>query len=138
MFDDIIINSRLTQSKNGKIRKNLGGTCDDKIRKKGENGGDADKNPKKGDNKYDPDIEKTLTAEQKWWVSLLLGLLFVVVSSPLLYFITDFLVSCVACGPRLYVNSVYNGYCEVYAGPSLLGLFIHFVIFTLVIRFLLW
>ena len=107
MLDDIIIDSRLTQSKNGKIRKD--NNCND----------------------------NKLTSEQKWWVSLLLGLLFVFISSPFFYVFTNYVFN-LFCGTCIYVDSIDNGYCVVYGGPTLLGLFIHFIIFTLVIRFLLW
>lgn len=112
-LDDIIIDSRLTQSKNGKIRKNK----------------DCEKNKP--------------TSEQKWWVSLLIGLIFGFISSPLFYNFTNHIFNFIcgsSMGVELYVNKVcYNDYSEcIYGGATLLGLIIHTVIFTLIIRFLLW
>lgn len=105
LIDDIITDSRLTQSKNGKIR--------DK------------KDNKNNDNKP--------TSEQKWWISFLVGLLFAFISSPFLYTITNHIVYCISGCNLLY----YNCY-DYYGGASCLGLIFHTIIFTLILRFLLW
>lgn len=76
-------------------------------------------NPKRDD-------KKNLTNAQKWWLALFLAILFVIISSPALYGITDG-ISRVICLPPTSRDQ----------GPTLWGLLIHFIIFLLVIRLLL-
>lgn len=112
MLDDIIIDSRLTQSKNGAIRNS------ETI-----NNSNTDNKP---------------TSEQKWWVSLLLGLLFAFISSPLFYHFTN-AISNMIFGECiiLYEECLIENY-GVIGGVTLLGIIIHTIIFSLLIRFLLW
>lgn len=69
---------------------------------------------------------KDLTSAQKWWVSFFVAVLFFVIASPVAYDFTSS-ISLSIGGPRL------SG-----PGASLLGLFIHALIFMLVVRLILW
>jgi hypothetical protein len=66
------------------------------------------------------------TGAQKWWCSLLLGMLFAIVSSCWLYGITNWM-SKKCTGTVIYKSG----------GPSLAGLLLHTVIFTLLVRLIL-
>lgn len=81
----------------------------------------------------DPDNETpkrsylpTVTSSMKWWLAIVLGLLFFVVSSPLSYRLT---------------NSIWNGLKLPGGGlgsPTLIGSLLHAVVFAIIIRILIW
>ena len=81
---------------------------------------------KSSDKSCNKSCDKKLTNIEKWLIALFLAILFVIISSPALYGITDG-ISRVLCLPPTSKGQ----------GPTLYGLFIHFLIFFLVIRLLL-
>jgi hypothetical protein len=66
------------------------------------------------------------TSAQKWWTSVLLGMLFAIVSSSFCYGITNWATN--KCGG---ISTSKSG------GPTLVGLLIHTVIFILLVRIVL-
>lgn len=77
-------------------------------------------------------IEKVPTNGEKWWAAIAVGVLFALMSCTFMYSITNSLFSGLCI-------STFSGLTEysVSVGPSILGLIIHSVIFTLIIRLLL-
>jgi len=71
--------------------------------------------------------EKSFTSAQKWWIALAIALIFLIISSPFIYALTNGL-SLVLGLPPMYVTS---------GGPTSYGLFWHFIIFFLVVRLLM-
>ena len=71
------------------------------------------------------------TSGQKWWAAIILGVLFALLSSPPAYAITS-AVSTSLGGMPLYT------FTDTYPGQTLLALFIHTLIFILIVRILLW
>jgi hypothetical protein len=67
------------------------------------------------------------TSGHKWWASVILGLIFALISCPPAYQITSAVTNNVAG-----VNTMMG------SGPTLLGLIIHTIIFILIIRLILW
>jgi hypothetical protein len=74
------------------------------------------------------DEKNTLSSSQKWKVSLISGILFLIISAPLLYKTVDGLIRKI--NPNLSV-------CNEQGCPTPLGLAIHSVVFILVIRLLM-
>lgn len=70
--------------------------------------------------------DSTVTGGQKWWAAVLIGFIFALISSPAFYNITSNLVSPI--GIKLTDGP----------GPTLTGLILHTIIFTIVIRIILW
>lgn len=71
------------------------------------------------------------TSGQKWWAAIILGVLFALISSPPAYAITS-KISTTLGGMPLYT------FTDTYPGQTLLALFIHTLIFILIVRILLW
>lgn len=71
-------------------------------------------------------IRSPLTSGDKWTISILAAILFIIVSLPFVYGLTDSLFS----GVGLSTTSV--------GGPTLTGIFIHALVFMLLLRLLLW
>lgn len=67
------------------------------------------------------------TGGQKWWAAVVLGLLFMLVSSPVAYQIST-----------MVANSTIGFKTIVGQGPTLSGLAIHTIVFILIIRIILW
>lgn len=67
------------------------------------------------------------TSGQKWWASLLVGFVFALISSPAAYYATSQL-------------SMYLGGITLTEGkgPNFVGLLVHTLIFTCIIRIILW
>ena len=68
-----------------------------------------------------------ISSETKWFVSILFGILFFVLSSPLAYAITDKAIT--SFGGISYLTSM---------DINISGLLVHSIIFMLVIRVILW
>lgn len=66
------------------------------------------------------------TGGHKWWVAVLLGLVFALISSPVAYQATTMITDQI--GFKTMIGK----------GPTVSGLLIHTIIFTLVIRIILW
>lgn len=64
-----------------------------------------------------------LSNSEKWWVSIIAGVVFAVVSSPWLYSIT---------------NQIFSGALSNGGGPTLQGLLLHTIVFILIIRLFMW
>lgn len=71
--------------------------------------------------------DKSFTSAQKWWISLALALIFLIISSPFIYALTNGL-SLVLGLPPMYVAG---------GGATTYGLFWHFIIFFLLTRLLM-
>lgn len=71
------------------------------------------------------------TSGQKWWAAIILGVLFALLSSPPAYAITS-KISTTLGGMPLYT------FTDTYPGQTILALFIHTLIFILIVRILLW
>lgn len=71
------------------------------------------------------------TSGQKWWAAIILGVLFALISSPPAYAITSKITTTLG-GMPLYT------FTDTYPGQTLLALFIHTLIFILIVRILLW
>ena len=70
----------------------------------------------------DSSCNKPYTIRDKWIVSIILGMLFLILSSPFMYTITNGLLS------TLGINSANpNG------RPNIIGLIVHGIIFTLIV-----
>lgn len=67
------------------------------------------------------------TSGQKWWASALIGVLFAIIASPTFYSLTNDAFGYVG-GPSTTCGE----------GATLFGLLFHALIFTLIIRFILW
>ena len=65
---------------------------------------------------------ETPTSSQKWWASGLMGMLFIIFSSTAMYDLTGGIIR----RPTYYGD-----------GPTILGLFIHGLLFTLAVRIIL-
>ena len=65
--------------------------------------------------------QNELSNAQKWWVSIATGLLFALISSPFMYQVT---------------NSIF-GKTTTQGGPTLWGLILHTIVFTLLVRLLM-
>lgn len=63
------------------------------------------------------------TSGQKWWASIILGLIFAIISSPPAYSLTSKLTS----------NTEVT-----HLNATLIGLLIHTVIFIIIVRIILW
>ena len=63
----------------------------------------------------------------KWWVSVLIGVLFLILSSPLAYYVTSTLTT------KLGARATSDG-----PGPNYAGVLFHAIIFTLIVRLILW
>ena len=69
----------------------------------------------------------TTTSGQKWWVAVIVGFIFFILASPSLFKLTNKLLK------TIYLpNSYSNG------STTLFGLFLHMLIFIIIIRFILW
>lgn len=75
---------------------------------------------------YDNNKNESYSSADKWRVSLLSGLIFLLVSAPFTYDLVDKLLS------PLGLNVVSSPGC-----PSTLGLLVHTLVFVLVIRLLM-
>lgn len=78
----------------------------------------------------DPDGETPCvqpSAGQKWWAAILMGILFFIFSSPIAYYVTSSLTTSIGGLPLMYGP-----------GPSLAGLLVHSILFTIIIRIILW
>lgn len=71
-------------------------------------------------------VEKPPTNSEKWWAALVLGLLFALLSCSFLYGVTDTVTK--SFGAPTWKDG---------AGPTLLGLLLHTIIFILLARILL-
>lgn len=67
------------------------------------------------------------TSAQKWWAAILFGFIFALISSPLSYYGTNF-----------FFTRLGGAKTTIGPGPTLLGLLIHTIVFTLVVRLILW
>jgi hypothetical protein len=67
------------------------------------------------------------TSGQKWWAAVLLGLIFLVLSSPSFYTLSNGLARTIG-GPFTLGER----------GPTLWGLLVHTLLFVLVVRLILW
>ena len=75
----------------------------------------------------EPDISwQRPTSAQKWWISILLSFIFIIMCSSLAFGVSDGITE--RFGSRTYT-------CN---GPTFAGMLIHLVIIILVIRFILW
>lgn len=83
------------------------------------------------DSRVSPDVNTSSvnppTSGQKWWASILLGIVFALVSSPAAYYLTS------TASTKLDGVALYNG-----RGPNLAGLLLHTLIFILIVRIILW
>jgi hypothetical protein len=73
------------------------------------------------------ELKEAPTNSEKWWAAILVGILFALFSSNLMYGITDSFLS----GMNL---NTFTGNC---GGPTIFGLILHTIIFTLIIRILM-
>lgn len=71
------------------------------------------------------------TSGQKWWAAIILGVLFALISSPPAYAITS-KISTTLGGMPLYT------FTDTYPAQTIVALFIHTLIFILIVRILLW
>lgn len=81
-------------------------------------------------NNGNPDLKSNCdqpTSNQKWWAAILLGFLFALVSSPLAYLGTNYFFT--------HLGGANTTSCS---GSTLFGLFIHTIVFILLIRLILW
>jgi hypothetical protein len=67
------------------------------------------------------------TSGQKWWAAVILGFIFVLVSSPVAYHITSTVTTSLGGLPLM------EG-----PGPNVAGLLVHTIIFILIVRLILW
>ena len=67
------------------------------------------------------------TSAEKWWVAIVLGLVFGLVGSPLAYYLTSSLF--MSMGGMSMVNG---------AGANFVGLLVHTIIYICVVRLILW
>lgn len=67
------------------------------------------------------------TEGQKWWAAVIFGFVFGLVASPALYHVTSKITTTAGYNPTM------SG-----PGPSTFGLFLHSIIFILMIRLILW
>lgn len=67
------------------------------------------------------------TGGQKWWAAVIVGFLFAIFSSPVAYQITTQITD-----PSMGIKTIQG------KGPTTFGLFLHMIIFILVIRLILW
>lgn len=76
-----------------------------------------------------PDIckQNPPTSGNKWWASFLAGFVFAIISSPAFYYGTS-AISTTLGGPPTTDGP----------GPTFVGLLLHTIIFTLIIRWILW
>ena len=69
---------------------------------------------------------KLYTSYDKWFVSLISGLLFLLIASPFMYKLTDSLFSLIG------LNLADSNGC-----PTMLGLVVHSIVFVLIVRLLM-
>lgn len=67
------------------------------------------------------------TSSQKWWVSILLGFIFALLSSPAAYYITSKVTT--SLGGAALISG---------KGPSFAGLLVHTLLFIVIVRIILW
>jgi hypothetical protein len=67
------------------------------------------------------------TSAQKWWVAIVLGMIFGLISSPLAYYLTSNIF--ISLGGMSMVNG---------PGPNLVGLLVHTILYICIIRLILW
>jgi hypothetical protein len=72
-------------------------------------------------------INQVPTNSEKWWAAITLGVLFALFSSGILYSITNSIIS----SPGI---NTWSGDC---GGPTVFGLLLHTIIFTIVVRILM-
>ena len=72
------------------------------------------------------DCEKLYTSKDKWTVAILGGLLFMLISSPFLYNLIN------------YITVQFGLQTSFLGCPTFLGLFIHTTLFVLLVRFLMY
>ncbi len=75
----------------------------------------------------DANKSKTFTSSEKWWISLVLALIFLIISSPFVYSLTSSLSSLLNL-PPLYVMP---------GGTTAYGLFWHTIFFFLIVRIIM-
>lgn len=80
-----------------------------------------------GGHKWKVNAEEQTTNGQKWWIAVLIGFLFFILASTPAFKITNKLFKCIYF-PRSYSNGAI----------TLFGLFIHMLLFIIVIRIILW
>lgn len=79
-----------------------------------------------GDNPEEQQRQLPPTSGQKWWISIVMGIIFFIMASPLIGNILNG-ISFVMCISPLYSGKI-----------SFIGLLILSLTFTLIVRFILW
>lgn len=133
-FDDGNFNSRIKMGKNRKKRQTdfdeekylsfldkIEPTLQDSLLSQVHNGGEQWKQNKEDSNPLHA------TNGQKWWMAVIIGFLFFVLASPSAFKTSNKLFKCI-----YFPRSYYDG------ATTLFGLFVHMLIFILIIRIILW
>jgi hypothetical protein len=76
------------------------------------------------------DVSNPLTNGQKWVLALFFGLLFLIIASPIAFYISN------SVAVEVGVPRMYNFPSDI--GPTMIGVIIQSIIFAIVIRLLLW
>jgi hypothetical protein len=81
-----------------------------------------------GDGHYSsPPQTNSPTSGQKWWISILLGIVFALLCNPIAYAITNLMTTGLGGLPTI-----------VGLGPTIAGVLIHTLLFVLVVRIIIW
>lgn len=75
----------------------------------------------------DSNNHQPLSSAQKWWLAIVLGIVFGLISSPLAYYLSSTLF--MSMGGMSMVNG---------PGPNLVGLLVHTILFICIVRLILW
>lgn len=87
------------------------------------------------------------TSCQKWWASILLGIVFMLISSPIAYYASSKVTTSLGGLPLVELNPknyTTNGELKSadmfsqYSTPNIVGLLVHTIIFILIVRLILW
>lgn len=78
---------------------------------------------------YPSSTKSTPSSSTKWKISLLSGIIFLIISAPMLYKLTDGLLKKIS--PSLSL-------CDYSGCPTQLGLIVHAIVFVLITRMLMW
>lgn len=70
----------------------------------------------------------TVTSSMKWWMAISLAILFFLIASPVAYNFTN------AVWTSIGLPSLLNGP----GCPNILGVFVHAIVFAIIVRILLW
>jgi hypothetical protein len=71
------------------------------------------------------------TSAQKWWISIVLGVIYFLIASPIAYKITGGFFESIG-GMNLFT------FKDIYPGQTLVALIVHTIIFILIVRLILW